>query len=150
MVKTFQNIATRIVDSCKKGSTESCDTQKELKKVQEKLSAATEEDCKNGNQASCDTPAKEQTNEEYLNSPKYIVDQACPIKFELERYEAILKNEKEFGKVSGAVIAKTLRNTGAMIVMARKNLAEWKKAYLKKTKHEINLKNCKKSDYFSE
>lgn len=150
MAQTMKVVATRIIEDCKKNIKESCETQKELKKLGEKLEAAAAEDCKNGNKASCpDTQEDEQKkNEEYLSSAEYIVDQACPAKFELERYEAMLKNEKEVGKVSGAVNVQTLRNAGAMIVMTRSKLTELKKAYLKKTKHNINLKDCKKSDYF--
>ncbi len=149
MIQTMKIITNKSMEDCKKGEKESCETLKDLIKLQEKLNAATEEDCKKGNKESCsDAENKEQTDEEYLNSPKYIIDQACPMKFELERYETILKNEKEVGKISGAVNAKTLRNTGAMIVMIKPKLEQWKKAYLKKTKHNIELKKCNKADYF--
>lgn len=151
LMLTFKTVATRINEDCKKGTKESCETLKELSKLQDKLTAATEEDCKNGNKDSCsDTEVKEQTDEEYLKSPEYIIDQACPLKFELERYETILKNEKEIGRISGAVNATTLRNAGAMIVTIKPKLAEWEKAYLKKAKRKINLKSCVRSDYFSE
>jgi hypothetical protein len=148
---TMKIIANRSMVDCKKSIKESCEALEELKKLVGKISAATEEDCKKGNKESCpETKGEEQTDEEYLKSPEYIIDQACPMKFELERYETILKNEKEVGKVSGAVNAKTLRNTGAMIVMIKPKLEQWKKAYLNKTKHNIDLKKCNRADYFSE